>query len=115
MVRIARHFAHDDLSEIGVETRREELRGLGTLEGYFEEELVERVRVERDAAGDHLVADDAHGVEIAPVIDRLSPRLLGRHVIRRAHYGARSRHAERVVVEGGEFRHAEVDELDERW
>ena len=47
---------------------------------------IRRVAAERPLAGQQLVEDDAEAVDVAAAIDpaRLAPRLLGRHVGRRA-------------------------------
>ena len=51
----------------------------------------ERVRaVERRKAEQRLVQHDAEGVDVAAAVDQLAHRLLGRHVVRRAHRAAAS-------------------------
>ena len=47
------------------------------------------VRRERDRAGRRLYEHQGQGVHVGPVVESLTPRLLGRGVARRAHHGAR--------------------------
>ena len=42
------------------------------------------------AAGEHVVEDQTERIDVGAVIDVLAPRLLGRHVLDRADYGAAS-------------------------
>ena len=74
-------------------------------------------------AGEHLEHDDAEGPDVGASIDRSSPRLLGRHVGRRAedeaglrrvhrerrrHRGVRTRSGRRIQ----RFREPEIEHLD---
>ena len=66
-----------------------------------------RLGVERHAAGQQLVEDDADRVQVRAGVDRLALRLLGREVLRRAHDRARLGH-----VRGAGAGDAEVGDLD---
>jgi hypothetical protein len=57
------------------------LRRLGGVGG---EELAGVAPVERRAAGEHLVEDNAERVQVGAVVDGVPRRLLRRHVCRRA-------------------------------
>ena len=72
--------------------------------------------VEGARPGEHLVEDDADGIEVDAQVEVAEARgLLGRHVLGRTHHGADAR--ERVVVDAVArlaAAHAEVEELHER-
>ena len=69
------------------------------------------VALERLPAGAHAVQDDAGRVDVGAVIGASRPRLLGRHVARRARDHRRCR--EGRLVDADDARQAEVEELDE--
>ena len=83
--------------------------------------IADRVlRLERDAAREQLVEDDADRVEVAARVERLAPALLGRHVLGRADDEARASSSGRADVarlagayarELGDLRDAEVAHL----
>ena len=56
----------------------------------------------RHAADQHLVEDDAEAVQIRASIQLLAARLLGAHVVRRAHHRAGARHARRRIIGAGD-------------
>ena len=69
-----------------------------------------RLTRERQLAGQHLEQDDAGGVEIGALVERLAQRLLGRDVVRRTDHASRQRRARGVLVIQP-ARQAEVGEL----
>ena len=67
---------------------------------------VQRLRVERLLAREHLVEDAAQGEDVGARVHVLAPHLLGRHVVRGPHHQARARH-----VRPAETREPEVHDL----
>ena len=65
------------------------------------------IGVEGELAGDHLVENDACGVDIGPDVHTASLGLLGRHVVRGAHDHAGAGHGGEIGGSGN----AEVGEL----
>ena len=82
------------------------LGGTRLHEHVLREHAHVRVRLERDAAGEHLVHDDAERVDVGAVIDRLAARLLRGHVVRRSEHDPRPGDAARA----DDLRRAEVDD-----
>ncbi len=70
----------------------------------------EGVAVERHLAGEHLVEDDAEGVDVGAGVDALPRRLLGRHVVRRAEDHPRPGE---LGVRAADLGDAEVEDLHE--
>ena len=70
--------------------RRSPRRGRRLLE-LLQRDRQRRVAVERLAAGDHLVEDDAERVDVGRGRQGAALDLLGRHVVRRAEHGLRLR------------------------
>jgi len=70
--------------------RRSPRRGRRLLE-LLERDGQRRVAVERLRAGDHLVEDDAEGVDVGRSRQGAALDLLGRHVVRRPEHGLRLR------------------------
>src|SRR5690606_16027326 len=113
LVQIARHRFRDDRGKSWVEPRCDLLYGRGRLEHDLEDQLVERIRIERNLSGDGLVQNHASGVDVDARVDVFGAfRLLRRHVVGRTHDRARARHAE-LAAHGAELRDAEVEQLHE--
>ena len=73
--------------------------------------------LERPFAGEHLVEDDTRGPDVGPVVGRIAPELLGRHIGGRAEHGADMRH--RGILdprdpEIGDLHHAVLGQHDVR-
>ena len=100
--RISLHALANDGCEARIKACDHFLDRLGRLQGDLEQQFVEGLRVERQLAGEALVADDTHRIEVTAMVDRLAAGLLGRHVVRRPHHGAGARHAH-VFTGGGEL------------
>ena len=113
-----RHRAHDDRLERG---RR---RGAGLAQrprGRVDDREEQRVvvrREERALADDRLVHHDAARVDVDAAVEvALAARLLGRHVIGRAHHHAGAREVELLIAAlelRHHLRHAEVEDLHDR-
>ena len=73
----------------------------------------EVVGLERHATGDELEQDAAHRVDVDAVIDVLAARLLRRHVLGRAEQHAGLRELAPPVLDLGQLRDAEVEQLHE--
>jgi len=98
------HDAGDALRDVGRQRRQ-----LGAQVHLQHRHRV--VVVERHAAGQHLVAEDAERVEVATRVERQPAPLLGRHVLRRPEDDARLRlHAVVLLQELGD---REVEQLHE--
>ncbi len=84
------------------------------LQQVLGQDAHEAVGVERNHAGQHVVHDAAHRVDVHAVIGRLPLRLLGRHVLGRSedHPGLRQPRAV-VVVGADDLRDPEVQHLHE--
>ena len=109
--RLTRHRLVDQAGEGGVHVRGGLRQRRRVGEHDLEQQLVEGGRVVGHGPGDRLVQDHADGVDVAARVRRhAAVRLFRRHVVRRAHDGARLRHLH-LVVQGLELRDAEIDDL----
>ena len=78
--------------------------------------FAQRLRRERQRAGQQLVEDDAERVDVRARVDRHARSLLGAHVLRRAEQAAELRRARVVDVDRplDRLREAEVDDVRQR-
>jgi hypothetical protein len=112
---IASHRFVDDGREGHVDVRHELLDRAWLLQHDLEQQLVEGVGVEGHLTRDGFVQDDPGRVQIDAVVHVLGALgLLGGHVVRRAHHGAGSRHAEAAIAaQLIELGNAEIQQLHE--
>ena len=76
--------------------------------------VLARIAADRPRARDHLVEDDADGVEIRARVDPVrAARLLGRHVLGRPHHDAGHGEVLLLRVEPPRLGDPEVDELED--
>ena len=113
-----RHRARDDRLEGGRRRRADLAERLRRRVDDREEERVVVRREERALADDRLVHHDAARVDVDAAVEvALAARLLGRHVIGRAHHHAGAREVE-LLVAALELRHhlrdAEIEDLHDR-
>ncbi len=113
MLGVTRHGLDDDARKRGMEIRHHLVQRRGRRENDLEHELIERLSIEWNPAGDAFIENDTHGVDVAPSIRRTAAaRLLGRHVIRGAHHRARARHLHAFAAQRLELRDPEIDDFD---
>ena len=112
---VARHPLADDEAERRIEIGNHGERRRRRGENDLEEQLVERLGVERHLAGDGLVEDDADRVEVAARVDRRGCRGPARATCNRACPSPRrcGSCSCRVAAQRAELRDAEVEDLDE--
>ena len=87
VVRVLVHRLVNDRAEVVREVRRGALEGGRIMGDDVGEDLGHRAAAEGQLSGEHEVEGDAERVDVRPRTDRsaLAHRLLGRHVVRRAH------------------------------
>ena len=106
IVRALGEAAIDHDLEPGVEPRAAHGQRLG-LPVHDVEHRRGEVALERLVVGEHFVQHQAHGEDVAAVVDRLAGDLLGRHVVHRADQHARLR-----AVGAAQLGDAEVEHLE---
>jgi hypothetical protein len=114
LARILVHALRDDLGDAQQQrpsrlarALRDRLRRRRDVLG---EDAHERLALERQRAGEALVHDHAHRVDVRTLIDGVSERLLRRHVERRAEDRAGAGQVVLAVV-AGDLRDTEVEQL----
>ena len=106
-------FLHADGDDVGdgLRARRRSLsNGCGRAEKMPTQNAFQRVTIKGHGTTEHLVQDDAQGVDVGAVVDRFTPSLLGGHVVRCAH--DRAGHRQLGCAQAvGELGDAEVQQL----